>query len=55
MTQEELAAALQLLDWDISRGGVAKIESGFRQVTDIELKKLTRALKVSISWLLEEH
>jgi len=54
LTQEELAAALQLLDWDISRGGIAKIEGGFRQVTDIEVKKLAQALKVSTSWLFEE-
>lgn len=54
MTQADLAAKLQLDQWDIDRAGVAKIEIGIRQVTDIEVVKLARALSVSTSWLLEE-
>jgi HTH-type transcriptional regulator, cell division transcriptional repressor len=53
LTQAELATQLQLLDWQIDRGGVAKIESGFRQVTDIEVVMLAKALQVDPGWLLE--
>ena len=55
LTQQRLAAKLQTLDWDIDRGGLAKIESGIRQVTDIELVKLAKSLSVSTSWLLGEE
>lgn len=53
LTQAELATQLQLLDWQIDRGGVAKIESGIRQVTDIEVVKLAKALQIKPGWLLE--
>jgi transcriptional regulator with XRE-family HTH domain len=55
MTQAELAAKLQLDQWDIDRAGVAKIEIGIREVRDIELVKLAKALNVSASWLLGEE
>jgi transcriptional regulator with XRE-family HTH domain len=54
MTQADLAARLQLDQWDIDRAGVAKIEVGIRQVTDMELVKLAKALDVSAAWLLGE-
>lgn len=54
MTQQQLAVRLQLDNWDIDRSGVAKIEMGLRQVTDIELVKLAAALNVSAAWLLGE-
>lgn len=54
MTQADLAAKLQLDQWDIDRAGVAKIEIGIREVRDIELVKLAKALNVSTSWLLGE-
>ncbi len=52
LTQEKLAAKLQLLGWNIQRSGVGKIEVGIREVTDIELLMLSEALTVSIPWLL---
>ncbi len=52
MTQEALALRLQLDDWDISRSGIGKIEIGLRQVTDVEVVKLAKALDVSVAWLL---
>jgi hypothetical protein len=55
MTQVALATRLQLDDWDIARSGVAKIEIGLRQVTDIEAEKLAKALDVSIAWLFGEE
>ena len=54
LTQEQLAARLQILGWEISRSGVGKIESGIRQVTDVEVKKISEALGVSIGWLFGE-
>lgn len=54
LTQAELSARLQVSGWDIDRAGVAKIESGIRQVTDIEVVKLARALNISPTWLLGE-
>ena len=32
--------------------GIAKIEIGVRQVTDIELVKIAKALNVTVTWLL---
>jgi transcriptional regulator with XRE-family HTH domain len=55
MTQAVLAAKLQVDNWDIDRVGVAKIESGIRQVTDIEVLKLAKALNISACWLLGEE
>lgn len=54
MTQLELAKKLQLAGWDITRGGVAKIEAGVRGVSDIELSKLAKALGVTAGWLMSE-
>ena len=44
MSQETLAAKLQLAGWDLSRGGVSKIEAGLRRVNDAELWVLSRTL-----------
>ncbi len=50
-TQEQLAAKCHLLEWNISRGTLAKIESNVRDVTDREVKLLSSALKVKIEEL----
>lgn len=55
ITQADLAVRLQLQGWEIDRVGVAKIEIGLRQVTDIEVKKLAKALNVSVAWLLGDE
>jgi len=47
-TQEVLVAKCNLIDWKISRGTLAKIESNVRRVTDIEVKQVAQALDVSI-------
>jgi len=54
LSQERLAEMLQLQGWDISRTGIAKIEIGLRQVTDVEVVHLARALAVSLAWLFGE-
>ncbi len=55
MTQEALAARLQLLGCDISRGTLAKIEVGIRSLFPDELKALRIALQVSYEDLLGEE
>ncbi len=54
LTQEQLAIQLELLDWNIGRFGISKLERGNRQITDIELVKLSQALSVSIQELFLE-
>jgi transcriptional regulator with XRE-family HTH domain len=51
ISQEKLAAKCQLIGWDISREGIAKIESQVRCVSDMELLKLAKALRVHFSVL----
>ncbi|WP_035600625.1 helix-turn-helix transcriptional regulator [Haloferula sp. BvORR071] len=55
MSQAELAAACQLLGWDIARDTIAKIEGGLRWVGDIELIHLARALKTDVASLFPEE
>jgi len=55
LTQEELAARLQVAGWKISRESLAKIETGMRTVTDIELMALAKTLKVSAESLLDKQ
>ena len=55
LSQKELAAKLELDGWKISRGTLAKIEAGIRQVTDFEVMALAKALKVSPEWLLDKE
>jgi transcriptional regulator with XRE-family HTH domain len=52
-TQEQLAAKCNLVDWEISRATLAKIESNVRRITDIEVKKLSIALNISIEELFK--
>ncbi|WEM40997.1 helix-turn-helix transcriptional regulator [Photobacterium sp. DA100] len=49
LTQEQLAAKCGVIGFDISRGTLAKIESATRQVLDIEVQQLAKALDVSES------
>jgi transcriptional regulator with XRE-family HTH domain len=49
LTQEQLAARLQVLGLDISRAGLSKIEAGLRCVADAELPVIAEALKVGIA------
>ncbi|MCH7225060.1 helix-turn-helix domain-containing protein [Haloferula sp. A504] len=37
LSQETLAAKLQLAGWDLSRGGLSKVEARLRRVSDAEL------------------
>jgi len=51
LTQPAFAAKCQLIGWDISREGIAKIESQVRCVSDSEVLKLAKALRVHFSVL----
>lgn len=52
LSQEELAARAQRSGWDIGRGVVAKIETGTRYVTDVELVRMAKLLRVPARDLL---
>jgi len=55
LSQEALAARLELDGWKISRGTLSKIEAGIRRVTDFEVMALARTLKVSPDWLMDKQ
>jgi len=54
LTQEALARRLQLAGLRLDRVAVSKIELGYREVTDIELAAIAKALGVSAAWLIGE-
>lgn len=54
LTQELLAARLNRLGWDISRGTLAKVEAGIRCLNEKELGWLAIALHVSVDELYPE-
>jgi transcriptional regulator with XRE-family HTH domain len=51
ITQADLAARLQIKGLKIDRVTISKIETGYREVTDIEAAAISEALGVSIAWL----
>jgi transcriptional regulator with XRE-family HTH domain len=55
ITQEELAARLQVQGLPIERATISKIEIGYREVTDIEAAAMARILGVNIGWLFGEN
>jgi len=50
-TQEQIAAKCQVLGFDLTRGTLAKIESGVRGVSDHEIPFIARALDTPIEAL----
>lgn len=52
LTQNDLAAQLQVSGINIERDSVSRIEIGTRFVADYELRALAKILKVSVDWLL---
>jgi transcriptional regulator with XRE-family HTH domain len=52
ITQQDLSARLAVLGVDMDRTAISKIEAGERVVADFELLALSRALGVSVEWLL---
>lgn len=51
ITQEDLAARLQIEGVTMERDSVSRIEIGTRFVTDYELVVLSRVLGMSMEWL----
>lgn len=51
ITQEDLAARLQIEGVTMERDSISRIEIGTRFVTDYELVVLSRVLGVSMEWL----
>lgn len=54
-TQEQVAAKCNLIDWKISRGTLAKIESNVRGVSDIEVTYFASVLDVKIADLFSGY
>jgi len=54
VTQSDLAARLQVEGLRLERVTISKIETGYREVTDVEAMAIAKALGVSISWLMGE-
>ena len=52
ITQNELAARLQVKGIIIERDSISRIEIGTRFVADYELRVLSEILGVSVGWLL---
>ncbi len=52
LTQDELAAKLQVSGVEIERNSISRIESGTRFVADYELLALSKILNVSLAYLL---
>jgi transcriptional regulator with XRE-family HTH domain len=55
LTQEKLAAKLEASGFNISRDIVAKIETGEREVNDIEIMAFAKILKVPIESLFDKQ
>jgi len=54
ITQTDLAARLQVQGLRLERVTISKIETGYREVTDVEAVAIAKALGVNVSWLLGE-
>jgi transcriptional regulator with XRE-family HTH domain len=52
LSQAKLATQCQLLGWDITREGIAKIEGRVRHVDDFEMAHLCRVFGVKAEVLL---
>ena len=52
ITQEELAARIQVLGLRGDQTAISKIEAGRRPVLDVEVVAFSKALSVSANWLL---
>lgn len=53
LSQRKLAKKMQLMNLDIDRHVIRRIENGERFVTDIELRIFSKALKVSYEQLID--
>lgn len=49
LSQEALAAKLQVAGWDLTRAGLSKIEARLRRVNDAELLVLAKVLQCGVA------
>jgi len=54
VTQADLAARLQVQGIKLDRVAISKIEIGYREVTDVEVSGIAKALGVPLNWLFDE-
>lgn len=54
LSQNELAALLQLRGWNVHKNGISKIELGGRTTSEIELALLADALQVPLTDLIQD-
>lgn len=54
LSQEQLAAKIQLKGHSLTQKAISRIETGVRIVPDFEIPLLASALNVDILWLLSE-
>jgi transcriptional regulator with XRE-family HTH domain len=54
ITQADLAARLQVEGLRLERVTISKIETGYREVTDVEALAIAKVLGVTVSWLIGE-
>lgn len=54
ISQNELAAKMQIEGITIERDSISRIEIGARFVADYELKIFAKVLKVNIEWLISD-
>lgn len=52
LTQDNLAAKLELMNIKLDRIAISRIESGDRFVADYEVVAIAKALNVTLDWLL---
>lgn len=55
MTQQELAARMQIEGVTLERDSISRVEIGTRFVTDYEVVIIAKVLGVSVIWLLGEE
>ena len=55
ITQEQLAARLELNDIQIDRIAISRIESGNRFVADFEVVEIAKALNTTVGFLLSSE
>ena len=54
LSQEQLAAQMQVLNLNIDQQMISKIEKNQRQVTDYEAACICKCLGVSFDWLIQD-
>ena len=53
LSQEQLAARLQLQGLELNQKAVSRVETGLRVLPDYELPAFAAALETDVSWLLD--